>query len=97
MLRPDVYRQPHVALQHIPYICGGGSTIRDSSSGGVLGRGQTVWTSDNCQSKTYQSLTSAFVEGIGIVSLDPRWLVRADVLSERTEETYGKVHQTVKG
>ncbi len=80
MSRPEAFHQQYVALHNIPYLCGDGSGSGTPSSGGVLGRGQMVWTEEIRQPSTPAKPTAAFVEGIGIISLDPRWLARADAL-----------------
>jgi hypothetical protein len=83
MFRPDVFKQPYVAIRHIPYLC------RDASGqdapGGVLSKGQMVWTQESYESKGYPPSAIAFVDGVGIVSLDTRWLVRPDILSTTTK------------
>ena len=76
MLRPEVYSQSYVAIRPTPYLCG--ETASPGSPGGVLRRGQTVWTRET--PKGYPGSAPVYVDGIGIVSLDTRWLVRADVL-----------------
>ena len=81
MFKPEAFQQPYVALRNIPYQCGDPSAKGATPSGGVLGRGQTVWTKENYELKTYPRTTTAFVDDIGIISLDPRWLVRADALN----------------
>ena len=82
MLRPASFMQPYVAFSNIPYLCGEQS-VREFSpgSGGVLGRGQTVWTQEAYNSRTVPVVAIAFVDEIGIISLDPRGLVPADLLS----------------
>jgi hypothetical protein len=84
MFRPDVFKQPYCAIRAVPYLCGDGSA--QDSSGGVLGRGQTVWTKEAYESKGYPASAVAFVDGVGIVSLDTRWLVRADIISTAAKE-----------
>jgi len=43
-------------------------------------RGQMVWTTQSYPSTERPLSVTAFVDDIGIVSLDPHWLVRADAL-----------------
>ena len=80
MLKPQMFQKPYVAVRHVPYICGDGSNKTDSASGGVLGRGQTVWTEETFDMRRARERAIAFVEEIGVISLDPRGLVSADVL-----------------
>ncbi len=86
MLRPDAFKQPYVAIRHIPYLSCDSS---QDSSGGVLSRGQTVWTNEAYESKRYSATATAFVDEIGFVSLDSGWLVRADVLTPSAEANDG--------
>ena len=79
MVKPEIFQKPYVALGHIPYVCGESSS-GTSGAGGVLSRGQTVWTAESYEPRRAENLTSVFVEDIGVISLDPHWLVRADVL-----------------
>jgi hypothetical protein len=77
-----VFRNAYVTLRNISYLCEDASIEGGSLSGGVLGTGQTVWTREVYEPYNRPRSTTAFVQGIGIVSLDPRWLVRADSLDE---------------
>jgi hypothetical protein len=47
----------------------------------VICRGQTVWAKENFEPEGYSDSTVVFVEEIGTISLDSRWLVRADILN----------------
>jgi hypothetical protein len=42
-------------------------------TGGVLGKGQVVWIR---KSPAFAYAISAYVEGVGLVTIDPRFLVR---------------------
>ena len=77
MLKPESFTQPYVAIRNIPYVCG---DTRSEEVGGVLSRGQLVWTEAAYEPKGYHSSTTAFVEEIGLISLYTGWLVRADIL-----------------
>lgn len=82
MLRPAIFQRPYVAFRHIPYLRGGQSETESCpGSGGVLGRGQTVWTQKAYDPRNTPPQALAFVEEIGVVSLDPRGLVPADLLN----------------
>ena len=81
MLKPDVFQQPYVVFRNVPYQGGDGAAADDVSSGGVLASGQTVWTQEPYNMQNRPQTATAFVEEIGIISINPRWLVRADVLS----------------
>lgn len=73
MARPNTYKQAFIALHSIPYTEGDGSGHQSSLSGGVLGAGETVWT-DHLHQR-HPSQVTAFLDSVGVVSLDPRWLV----------------------
>ncbi len=80
MLRPKTFQEAHVAFRNIPYALNNGASEGNPQSGGVLSRGQTVWTRECFALGTCPESTTAFVDGVGLVALDPRWLVRADAL-----------------
>jgi hypothetical protein len=80
MLRPKMFTKPYVAFRHIPYICGPDVLSQAPASGGVLAKGQTVWTKEVFVPKQCPQMATAFVEDIGIVSLNPSWLVSASIL-----------------
>ncbi len=80
MLKPETFQQPYVACRHLPYQCGEAANDLSPSSGGVLCKGQMVWTTQSYPSTERPLSVTAFVDDIGIVSLDPHWLVRADAL-----------------
>ena len=75
MLKPIEFQQAQVTLQKLPYALGESSF----SDGGVLDCGQVVWTRPAGNARDLNG-TLGYVEGIGIVSLNPRALVRADLL-----------------
>ena len=85
MDKPEAFGQANVALHNIPYVCGDGSTGQVSSFGGVLQRGRTVWTVETYHPQRRPLSVAAFVDDLGIVSLDPRWLIRADTLQPAQE------------
>ena len=73
MLRPQVFQQAHIAVRNLPY-----TTLEDSmndpiDTGGVLGSGHLVWT-ESAFSRPCPNSAVAFVDGIGMVRVDPRCL-----------------------
>ena len=74
MSRPQAFQQSHVALRNLPYAYADGSLSEPSDLGGVLGSGQIVWTEQAFASRVRPSSAVGFVEGIGMVHVDPRWL-----------------------
>lgn len=83
MVRPDTFQQPFIAVHNVPYICGGDPSA-GHAAGGVLRRGQTVWTKDYEVVKTSSKNIVGFVEGVGVISISPRALKRADILNDRS-------------
>ena len=83
MLKPVAFQYPHIAFRNIPYACTSSYPHKDSvHSGGVIGRGQTVWVETPLVSAARQPSALVYVENVGIVSLDPRWLVEADIFRD---------------
>lgn len=79
MNKPHAFQQPYVAAQNIPYLCAASFSQASSCSGGVLSRGQVVWLSNSNNLSVRSHDAPAFVDGIGLVSLDPRWLVSSQM------------------
>ncbi len=75
MGRPQSFKYAFVALHHTPYT-EVDEQRRVRPSGGVLSEGQIVWADHLHQWQP--SLATAFVESVGVVALDPRWLVPAE-------------------
>ncbi len=74
MLKPQIFQQANVAIRNLPYTVLQES-LRDSiDSGGVLGSGQLVWTESSFTVRPRPCSAIAFVDGIGMVCVDPRWL-----------------------
>jgi hypothetical protein len=76
MGRPQSFKHAFVALRSIPYTEGEGLPS-PAPCGGVIGKGQMVWASHLHQWNPSEA--KAFLESVGVVSLDPRWLVPADL------------------
>lgn len=74
MQRPKSFQWPFAASRNIPYQCVDGEG-QGSASGGVLSEGQKVWLSSDVRSTEQFAQTMAFVEGVGLVCLETRWLI----------------------
>ena len=76
MDRPLIYRDSYVVSQNLPYemieIRASGSHV----SGGVLGKGRRVWMQQDSQGSIHRHAAFAYVEDIGIISLNPHLLSR---------------------
>jgi hypothetical protein len=77
MVRPEAFQQPYIALQNVPYLCGDDPS--KAGSGGVLSRGKTVWARQSDASQSAAGSITAYVEGVGLISVNPRALVRSDI------------------
>ena len=71
------FKQSYIALHSIPYSEVSGSGTEEGVAGGVLGAGQVVWA-DHLHQRQPARVT-AFLDSVGVVSLDPRWLVTPEV------------------
>ena len=74
MHKPIEFQQAQVTLRKLPYI------LHNSSfpDGGVLACGQVVWTRA-AGNERGSTTTIGYVEGVGVLSLNSRVLVRADL------------------
>jgi hypothetical protein len=72
MLKPENFKKAHVSIRNLPY-----QMFTEHSEGGVLGRGRVIWTRDQFGAKRPHS-AMAYVEEIGTILVDPRWLKMAD-------------------
>jgi hypothetical protein len=74
-MKPEEFQEAYVAIRHLPYLRESSHNI---AGGGVLAQGQQVWIRSMDESEPEQNSIYAFVEDIGIVALDPRWLRKRD-------------------
>lgn len=73
MNRPHEYDELRVTVRNIKYHCEDDQSNAMHTLGGVLCKGQIVWIRKR---PTFAYSVSAYVEGIGLVTIDPRFLVR---------------------
>ena len=78
MLRPDAFQRPHIALGNLPYQVVTESSTPSLPEGGVLKTGRVVWTRELLTRARHRQAL-AFIEDIGTVLLDSRWLKTADL------------------
>ncbi len=78
MNKPRGYEEICVTVRNIPYQCEEEQHRGRSMTGGVLGKGRTVWVQSFRETKnsSFSAYVSAYVEGIGMVSVDPHYLIR---------------------
>jgi hypothetical protein len=87
MTRPATFQNPHIALQNLPYSSVNGSASEAPTLGGVLCCGQIVWTAEPFTMSQRPRSALAFVEGIGTVRIDPRWITTAARTSREIAST----------
>lgn len=79
MNKPRDYEEICVTVRNIPYQCEDEQHRERSITGGVLGKGRTVWVQSSLETKksSFSAYGSAYVEGIGMVLVDPHYLIRS--------------------
>jgi hypothetical protein len=83
LTKPEDYAETCSTVGNLPYQCEDGLK-GTPMAGGVLAKGGTVWVQPFHRGKKRGGsarYVSAYVDGIGMVSIDSRWLVR-DVRSQ---------------
>jgi hypothetical protein len=73
MNRPHDYDEVRVTVRNMTYQCEDEHFNGMHTTGGVLCKGQVVWIK---KSPSFAHAISAYVEGVGLVTIDPRFLVR---------------------
>ena len=74
MNRPQEFQAACRAAQNMPYRFVSGFFDDTADSGGVLSKGQLVWTCRE-ENRTRRTISiKAFVDDLGVISLDSRWL-----------------------
>jgi hypothetical protein len=74
MDKPQNYKETCKVVRNLPYQAEEGSY----AGGGVINRGRIVWIQQRLGEKASEPLIRAFADGIGLISLDRRFLVRAE-------------------
>ncbi len=74
MLKPQGFQQENIAVRNLPYIAMEDNLRESQDAGGVLGSGQIVWTEAALATRPLPHSAMAYIEGIGVVRIDPRWL-----------------------
>jgi len=83
MTKPETYDETCVIVRNMPYECEDDHRRGSFTAGGVLGKGWIVWvqrraeTRNSSVSPSRAASVTAFVDGIGVVSVDPRCLASA--------------------
>ena len=87
MSKPEAFQHEYITLNTLPYSCGESKVATTSFSGGVLRRGETVWVENDCAPRHSSKSTTAYVDGVGVITVNPERLVKADVLKPISKET----------
>lgn len=74
MQKPEKFEKPYRTWCSIPYTMMLETSFQPTSNGGVLDAGQLLWTRQTLPSPSSARVALAFVDGIGTVLIDPRWL-----------------------
>jgi hypothetical protein len=86
MLKPETFQHEYIALNNLPYSCGESRLATTSFSGGVLRRGETVWVEHEFGFRRPSKDATAYVDGLGVITVNPERLVRADALKPIAKE-----------
>lgn len=76
MKKPTGYEETCMTVRNIPYQLADERYKGMSMTGGVLGKGRTVWVQSLDKTRKGPIRITAYVEDIGIVSVDPHYLAR---------------------
>jgi hypothetical protein len=72
-MKPKEYRDLYTVTRNAPYLTGEGGTPR---CGGVLNIGKAVYLQERSKEKRPGGSVSAYAEGIGVILVDSRFLIR---------------------
>jgi hypothetical protein len=77
MNRPHQFQSPCLATQNTPYLFAEEPAPARTCDGGVLGKGRLVWTCEVYGTQNRLHSVTAFVDDLGLISLDPHSLRRS--------------------
>jgi hypothetical protein len=78
MFKPKCFSRGYVASRNMPYNTEDPSGPNLLPCGGVLRKGQPVWLKESPPRRPTKTLVPAYVEHLGVISLDARFLVDFD-------------------
>jgi hypothetical protein len=76
-MKQKEYRETYSLTQNAPYQIDDDAYKRTPWSGGVLSAGRVVYLYQQAGDEKPDGSVSAYAEGIGVISLDSRFLIRA--------------------
>jgi hypothetical protein len=89
MSKPECFRVGCVTSCNMPYGIDETSRQEIPSTGGVLKKGQPVWLKESLTGRTLKTFVLAYVEHLGVVSLDARFLVDFSNPVDSTRQSNG--------
>jgi hypothetical protein len=78
MDRPPDFKTEYILTQSVPYECAEEGKKGTHASKGILHTGRVVWLPSDAAESGSQQRVSVYVDGIGIVSLEQRFIKRLD-------------------
>jgi hypothetical protein len=72
-MKPKEYRELYTLTRNAPYLTGEGGTPK---CGGVLNIGKAVYLQEEVKEKRPSGPVAAYAEGIGVILVEPRFLMR---------------------
>jgi hypothetical protein len=87
--KPRDYDEARVTVQNITYQFEDDQSDSPSMTGGVLSKGQVVWIK---KCRAFASSISAYVRGVGVVTVDSRFLIRTSGFSSMADANEATDH-----
>jgi len=78
MDRPPNFETEYILTQSVPYECADEGKKGTHASKGILHTGRVVWVRSDSTEVGTQPRVSVYVEGIGMVSLEQRFIKRIE-------------------
>jgi hypothetical protein len=78
MDRPPNFEAEYILTQSVPYECAGEGKKGTHASKGILHTGRVVWLRSDSTKGGTQPRVSVYVDGIGMVSLEQRFIKRIE-------------------
>jgi len=73
-MKPNDYRVACTIMKETPYRVADGDLQEAQASEGMLQQGRVVWLKKNLGESSAEAQVSAYVEGIGLISVAPKIL-----------------------
>jgi hypothetical protein len=78
MDRPPDFKTEYILMQSVPYECADEDKKGAHASKGILHTGRVVWLRNDSIGGDSQQRVSVYVDGIGMVSLEQRFIKRIE-------------------